>query len=98
MYFIGCLHGNGIQFKKNGGYVQNTTSLGTITKITFVAQEGKTNSGLTVYAGTSASDISTSITGTDGEFDFTGGDYSFFKIINNSSSAQYLSSFVVEYN
>lgn len=91
-------YGNGIQFKKSNSYVQNTTSLGTIKKITFVAKEGKTNSGLTVYAGTSASDILTPITGTDGEYDFTGGNYSFFKIINNSSSAQYLSSFVVEYN
>ena len=91
-------YGSGIQFKKSGGYVQNSTSLGTITKITFVAQEGKTYSGLTVYAGTSASDISTAITGSDGEYDFTGGNYSFFKIINSSSSAQYLSSFVVEYN
>lgn len=91
-------YGNGIQFKKSGGYVQNATSLGSISKITFVAQSGKSHAGLKVYAGTSASNISTEITASGAEYDFTGGDYSFFKIINESSSANYLSSFVVEYN
>lgn len=89
-------YGNGIQFRANTGELHNTTSLGTIVKITIKEQSGKSHTNLKVFAGTSVEDISTEITTTGLVYDFSNGAYSYFKF-SNGSNAAYLSEIEVEY-
>jgi hypothetical protein len=89
-------YGNGIQFKATTGELSNTTSLGTIVKITIKEQTGKSHTNLKVYAGTSADDISTEISASDLVYDFSNGSYSYFKF-SNGQYAAYLSEIEVEY-
>ena len=79
---------NKIQFKKQGGYIYNTTSmnLGSI-KINDVAGT------LTVYGGSTENPSTTTITGSNGTYDLSG--YNYFKIINSSSAVATASSIAV---
>ena len=89
-------YGYGIQFKASTGELHNTTSLGTIVKITIKEQSGKNHTNLKVYAGTSVDNVSTEITTTGLVYDFSGGNYSYFKF-SNGQYAAYLSEIEVEY-
>ena len=77
-----------VQFKKSGGYLYNSDAL-TLSTITLTGVSGT----LTVYGGTSRNPSSTVISGNNGVYDLTG--YTYFKIINSSSSVASCSSITV---
>lgn len=85
--------GSQIQMKKNGSYIANKTELA---KIDSIIIDGTTS--LTVYAGTSAKPSSTSITRNGKKYDLSGGEYSYFKIINNSNNAVYADEISIYYS
>ena len=87
--------GNGIQFKKTSGALYNSTSLGTIKKITITETSGA-HTNLILYAGTSADDTTTEISATNLVYDFSGMSYGYFKF-SNGTGAAYLDSITIEY-
>ncbi len=81
-----------IQMKKNGSYIANKASL---TKIDSIIINGVTT--LTVYGGTSAKPETTTITRSNNKYDFSGGNYSYFKIKNGTSGALYPTNIKIYY-
>lgn len=95
-------YGNGIQFKKGGSCVAN--KLATVKKIKTIQVIGAASKtyypgNLKVYAGTGVKPEGVEIPGTSVEvgetFDFSGGDYNFFKVVNPSNYAVYLEKIIV---
>ena len=84
------VNGNYLQFKKNGGNIYNSSATaGRITSITL-----SESVGLTIYVGTSSQPSTT--TTTSGAT--ITGDYTYFKIINSTSSAITVGSITVAYS
>ena len=81
-----------IQMKKSGSYIANKASL---TKIDSIIINGVTT--LTVYGGTSAKPETTTITRSNNKYDFSGGNYSYFKIKNGTSGALYPTNIKIYY-
>ena len=77
-----------IQIKKSGGYIYNNDALN-LGALTLSGVSGS----LTVYGGTTKNPSSTVISGNNGVYDLTG--YTYFKIINSSSSVASCSSITV---
>lgn len=93
--------GDGIQFKKNAGYIYNKTATSKkIKSIKVVGSATKTfyNGNLSLYAG-SAANPETKIESTAGTnedvFDLSAGDYTYFKIAETSNHAVYLEKIVI---
>lgn len=95
-------YGNGIQFKKEVGYVINKTAFTKkIKKVTCVPFAGKTwyKDNISVLGG-SAADALEAVSASDDEnlvYDFSGKNCTFFKIENASGYAYYLESITVEF-
>lgn len=89
-------YGDNIQFKKGvNAYIANKTALPRIKKISIVDQEnGKTHPTLVVTAGT-AEKPATEIPANGLEYDFSGGNYTFF-MIKNGSATSYLKEIIIE--
>lgn len=79
------LSSNVMQWQKNKGYIYNTASLG---KIESISINNITGGSFTVYAGNTANPTTTKITGTNGTYDLSGGDYSFFTIKVGSTTGK----------
>ena len=85
--------GNGIQMKKKGSYIYNTTAFGKIKSIKLIVADGKTwyKDNLKLYAGSSANpttEISIASSDDTGSvYDLSAGDYSYIKIENPSDYA-----------
>lgn len=85
--------GNGIQMKKGGSYIYNTTAFGKIKSIKLNVPDGKTwyKDNLKLYAGSSANpttEISIASSDDTGSvYDLSAGDYSYIKIENPSDYA-----------
>ena len=91
----------GLQFKKEIGYLVNKTPMGSkITKIVITKGDGFYATNYTLYAG-SAENPETVITGTSDAtsttYDLSGGNYTYFKLANTSTYAGYLDSVVIKY-
>lgn len=95
-------YGNGIQFKKEVGYVINKAAFTKkIKKVTCVPFAGKTwyKDNISVLGG-SATDALEAVSASDDEnlvYDFSGKNCTFFKIENASGYAYYLESITVEF-
>jgi len=98
-------YGNGIQFKSQA-YLYNTAAIGKkITKITLEKTTKKTfyNGNYKLWVGTSADALTTEIKYTQGEskasdyFDLSGGNYTFFKLVNNYTGACYMGKITIAY-
>ena len=81
-----------IQMKKSGSYIANKESL---TKIDSIIINGVTT--LTVFGGTSVKPETTTITRSNNKYDFSGGNYSYFKIKNATSGALYPTNIKIYY-
>ena len=85
--------GNGIQMKKKGSYIYNTTAFGKIKSIKLIVQDGRTwyKDNLKLYAGSSANPTTeiaiASSDETGSVYDLSAGDYSYIKIENPSDYA-----------
>ncbi|MGM9741928.1 MAG: BACON domain-containing protein [Candidatus Cryptobacteroides sp.] len=90
--------GNGIQMKKGGSYIYNSTAFGKIKSIKLNVQDGKTwyPDNLKLYAGSAANPTTevalTSSDETGSVYDLSAGDYSYIKIENPSGYAVYMGS------
>lgn len=90
--------GNGIQMKKGGSYIYNTTAFGKIKSIKLNVPDGKTwyKDNLKLYAGSSANPTTeiaiASSDETGSVYDLSAGDYSYIKIENPSNYAVYMKS------
>ena len=83
------INNSALQFKKNGGYLSNSNKIpGNITKITL-----STTTGFTIYVGTTANPNTTTVTSGN----TISGNYTYFKVINNTSSAITTATITVEY-
>lgn len=95
-------YGNGIQFKKEVGYVINKTAFTKkIKKVTCVPFEGKTwyKDNISVLGG-SAADALEAVSASDDQnlvYDFSGKNCTFLKIANASGYAYYLESITIEF-
>lgn len=97
-------YGDGIQMKREGSYIYNKTAVKAISSIKLNKSETKKwyKDNVTVYAG-SSSNPSTEIalSSSDDEsgsvYDLSSGDYTYFKIVNKSVYAVYMSSIEVIY-
>ena len=84
------INNSALQFKKSGGNLYNSDAMpGIITKITLA-----TTTGFTIYVGTSANPNTTTVTSGS----TISGNYTYFKVINNSSSAASTATITVEYS
>ncbi|MGM9767733.1 MAG: BACON domain-containing protein [Candidatus Cryptobacteroides sp.] len=90
--------GNGIQMKKGGSYIYNSTAFGKIESIKLNVKDGKTwyPDNLKLYAGSTANPSTevalTSSDGTGSVYDLSAGDYSYIRIENPSNYAVYMES------
>lgn len=89
-------YGNGIQIKKETGYIANATDKGKISTLKLVWKKNFYPENLVVTVG-ATSDVATAapaaVTDDDSmtaTFDLSSGDYNFFKIANTSTYATYL--------
>ena len=94
--------GNGVQFKKEIGYIANTEALGSkITEIVISRTSGKFYADNYVLTAGTAENPETVITGTSTDtsttFDLSSGNYTFIKLANTSGYAGYLDSIVIKY-
>ena len=95
-------YGNGIQFKKEVGYIINKAAFSKkIKKVTCVPFTGKTwyKDNISVLGG-SAADALEAVSATDDEnlvYDFSGKNCTFFKIADASGYAFYLESITIEF-
>ena len=80
-----------MQFKASGGYLKTTEPM-SLKTLTIYNRESNT---LTVYGGTSASSITTVITGTNDVYDLSG--YTYLMIKRTSSGVAYCSNITIEY-
>ena len=84
------INNSALQFKKSGGNLYNSDEMpGNITKITLA-----TTTGFTIYVGTSSNPSTTTVTSGSAII----GNYKYFKVINNSSSAATTATITVEYS
>lgn len=91
---------NGMQFKKQTGYIANKSVFGTLVSIEVV--KGGAHSGkMSLFIGDSEVPTSTEITPTETDngylFDCTAHNAKYFKLANNSSSVVYLSEIRITY-
>lgn len=86
--------GKGMQWQKSNGYIYNTVSLG---KIESISIDNITGGSFTVYAGTAVNPTETTITGNNGTYDFSAGEYSYFTIKTGSSKAGYCDSVTITF-
>lgn len=95
-------YGNGIQFKKEVGYIVNKAAFSKkIKKVTCVPFEGKTwyKDNISVLGG-SAADALEAVSASDDQnlvYDFSGKNCTFLKIANASGYAYYLESITIEF-
>jgi len=82
-----------LQFKASSGYISNKASM-TIKSIELVTKTSSTFSG-TLYWGTSENPSSNSVSVTNGNTYSNTGNYTYFKLIKNSSGAGYLGKIVI---
>ena len=97
-------YGSGIQMKKStNAYVANKTAIPNIKSVKVTVADGKTfyPTNLKMYAGTAELPETTEITATSDEtsstYDFSGGSYSYFKLVNTSTYAVYLGKVEISY-
>lgn len=102
--YIVANYGSGIQMKKStGAYVANKTAIPNIKSVKVTVADGKTfyPTNLKMYAGTAELPETTEITATSDEtsstYDFSGGSYSYFKLVNTSTYAVYLGKVEISY-
>ena len=77
-----CNQSSKVQFKKNGGYLYNSSPIN-LYSLTLNNKDG--NGTITVYAGNTVNPSSNSISLSNGVYNLSG--YNYFKIIDNSSNA-----------
>lgn len=91
-------YGNGIQMKKGGSYIYNTTAFGKIKSIKLIVPDGRTwyKDNVKLYAGSSANPTAeialASSDETGSVYDLSAGDYSYIRIENPSNYAVYMKS------
>lgn len=89
-------YGNGIQIRKEGGYISNHTAFESIKTIKVTCHPDKSwyPSNLVLYAGTAENPSETVITAESDDntstFDLSAGNYTHFKLANTSTYAVYL--------
>lgn len=84
-----------IQWKSGGGFLYNSTPLTNISSITLSGVGG--GGTLTVYGSSSSNGTTTTISGSNGVYDFSSYSYPYFKLINSSNNAVTCTSISIAY-